>query len=220
MDVKNFRRNFFVGIFLSEFFRRNFFVRSFFVRRRSVVRSSVVRPSRYTFLGILLQRSEEARHSSRRMSESSCQKYWFYHLVGGTPNTAASDRSDRSRDRSIESIDSIDSIIFRSFEIFSNFRWRRRGSNGPKIIKIRAILAKKFGRTNSDEKNGGQGTGARHGRCGGKARVINGDSWGAKPPRPPPGGKARVTEFPEGGKPPQTPPRHHFKKFALQGQIF
>ena len=34
------------------------------------------------------------------------------------------------------------------------------------------------------------------------------------------GGKARVTEFPEGGKPPQTPPRHHFKKFALQGQIF
>ena len=34
------------------------------------------------------------------------------------------------------------------------------------------------------------------------------------------GGKARVTEIPEGGKPPQTPPRHHFKKFALQGQIF
>ena len=33
-------------------------------------------------------------------------------------------------------------------------------------------------------------------------------------------GKARVTEIPEGGKPPQTPPRHHFKKFALQGQIF
>ena len=55
--------------------------------------------------------------------------------------TGAVDRSDRSRDRSIESIDSIDSIIFRSFEIFSNFRWRRCDSNGPKIIKIRAILA-------------------------------------------------------------------------------
>ena len=109
--------------------------------------------------------------------------------------TAAVDRSDRSRDRSIESIDSIDSIIFRSFEIFSNFRWRRCDSNGPKIIKIRAILAKKhfgrkiFGRKNSDEKNGGQGTGARHGRCGGKARVINGDSWGAKPPTPPRGAR-------------------------------
>ena len=75
--------------------------------------------------------------------------------------TAAVDRSDRSRDRSIESIDSIDSIIFRSFEIFSNCSWRRCDSNGPKIIKIRAILAKKFGRINSDEKNGGQGTGAK-----------------------------------------------------------
>ena len=87
------------------------------------------------------------------------------------------------------------------------------------------IPTKKFRRKNLDEKkwtkkNWGQGTGARHGRCGGKARVINGDSWGAKPPRPPPGGKARVSEIPEGGKPPQTPPRHHFKKFALQGQIF
>ena len=99
-----------------------------------------------------------------------------------------------------------DMIIFRSFEFFSNFRWRRCDSNGPKIIKIRAILAKKFGRTNSDEKNGGQGTGARHGRCGGKARVIIGDSWGAKPPRTPPGGKARVTEFP-GGRSPPDPPR-------------
>ena len=39
-------------------------------------------------------------------------------------------------------------------------------------------------KTNLDEKNWGQGTGARHGRCGGKAWVINGDSWGAKPPRP------------------------------------
>ena len=43
------------------------------------------------------------------------------------------------------------------------------------------IPTKKF-RT---KKNWGQGTGARHGRCGGKARVINGDSWGAQPPRPP-----------------------------------
>ena len=54
---------------------------------------------------------------------------------------AASDRYDRSRDRSIDSIDSIDSIIFRSFEIFRNCSWRRCGSNGPKIVKIRAILA-------------------------------------------------------------------------------
>ena len=132
--------------------------------------------------------------------------------------TAAVDRSDRSRDRSIESIDSIDSIIFRSFEIFSNFRWRRCDSNGPKIIKIRAILAKKFGRTNSDKKNGGQGTGARHGRCGGKARVINGDSWGAKPPRPPPGGKARVTEIPGGASPPRPP--HDTISKNLPSQIF
>ena len=55
--------------------------------------------------------------------------------------TAAVDRSDRSRDRSIESIDSIDSIIFRSFEIFGNCSWRRCDSNGPKNVKIRAILA-------------------------------------------------------------------------------
>ena len=59
---------------------------------------------------------------------------------------------------------------------------------------------------NSDEKNSDEKKklGARHGRCGGKARVINGDSWGAKPPRPP-GGQGTG---------------HHFKKFALQGQIF
>ena len=55
--------------------------------------------------------------------------------------------------------------------------------------------------------------------CRGKARVTE-IPEGAKPPRPPQGGKAWVTEIPEGGKPPQTPPRHHFKKFALQGQIF
>ena len=68
------------------------------------------------------------------------------HSMGGALHgrhvcTAASDRSDRSRDRSIESIGSIDSIIFRSFKIFGNSSWRRCGSNGPKIIKIRAILA-------------------------------------------------------------------------------
>ena len=61
------------------------------------------------------------------------------------------------------------------------------------------IPTKKFRRKNSDEKiwtkkNWGQGTGARHGRCGGKARVINGDSWGAKPPRPP-GGARHGTPF-------------------------
>ena len=56
------------------------------------------------------------------------------------------------------------------------------------------IPTKKFRRKNSDEKiwtqkNWGQGTGARHGRCGGKAQVINGDSWGANPPRPPGGAR-------------------------------
>ena len=50
--------------------------------------------------------------------------------------------------------------------------------------------------------------------CGGKARVTE-IPEGAKPPRPPPGGKAQVTEIPEGGE--ETPPRHHFKKFVLQG---
>ena len=52
MDVKNFCRNFFVGIFSLEFFRRNFFVESFsseffssVVGPSSVVRPSSVRPS-------------------------------------------------------------------------------------------------------------------------------------------------------------------------------
>ena len=54
---------------------------------------------------------------------------------------AAINRYDRSINRPIESIDSIDSIIFRSFEVFGNCSWRRCGSNGPKIVKIRAILA-------------------------------------------------------------------------------
>ena len=73
--------------------------------------------------------------------------------------------------------------------------------------------------------------------CGGKAQVTeipegakppqtprgqgtgNGDSWGEAPQTPPRGAR-HITEIPEGGKPPQTPPRHHFKKFALQEQIF
>ena len=69
-----------------------------------------------------------------------CAHYNEFSVVR-PPTTAAVDRSDRSRDRSIESIGSIDSIIFRSFKIFGNSSWRRCGSNGPKIIKIRAILA-------------------------------------------------------------------------------
>ena len=98
-----------------------------------------------------------------------------------------------------------------------------------------AATEKNFRSKNSDEKNsdeknldekiwpkknGGQGTGARHGRCGGKARVINGDSWGAKPPRPPPGGKARVTEIPEGGKAPPDPPTTPFQKICPPGKFF
>ena len=56
------------------------------------------------------------------------------------------------------------------------------------------IPTKKFRRKNLDEKiptkkNWGQSPGARHGCCGGKAQVIIGDSWRAKPPRPPPGGQ-------------------------------
>ena len=90
-----------------------------------------------------------------------------------------------------------------------------RTDDGPTTDE--KIGRKKFGRKNSDEKirtkkNWGQGTGARHGRCGGKARVINGDSWGAKPPRPPPGGKARVTEIPEGCFAPADPPTTTFQK--------
>ena len=57
------------------------------------------------------------------------------------------------------------------------------------------IRTKKFGR----KKMGGKARGARHGRCGGKARVINGDSWGAKPPRPPQGARHRYG----GASPPQ-----------------
>ena len=87
------------------------------------------------------------------------------------------------------------------------------------------IPTKKFRRKNLDEKkwtkkNWGQGTGARHGRCGGKARVINGDSWGAKPPRPPPGGKARVTEIPGGASPPRPPHDTISKNLPFRGKFF
>ena len=101
--------------------------------------------------------------------------------------------------------------------IFSRSNYNNETTDDGRTDGVVIITKRTDGRT---KRNWGQGTGARHGRCGGKARVINGDSWGAKPPRPPPGGKARVTEIPGGAKPPQTPPRHHFKKFALQGQIF
>ena len=78
----------------------------------------------------------------RRLSCSCCPSLVLPFLaLQALFSTAAVDRSDRSRDRSIESIGSIDSIIFRSFKIFGNSSWRRCGSNGPKIIKIRAILA-------------------------------------------------------------------------------
>ena len=73
----------------------------------------------------------------------------------------------------------------------------------------------------------GQGTGNRDSWAGsalpdpsgGKARVME-IPEGAKPPRTPPGGQGTGNGDSWGGKPPQTPPRHHFKKFALQGQIF
>ena len=67
--------------------------------------------------------------------------------------------------------------------------------------------------------NWGQGTGARHGRCGGKARVTE-IPEGAKPPRPPPGGKARVTEIPEGGFAPPDPPTTPFQKICPSGANF
>ena len=57
------------------------------------------------------------------------------------------------------------------------------------------IRTKKFGR----KKNWGQGTGARHGRCG---------------------GKARVTEIPEGGKTPPDPPTTPFQKICPSGANF
>ena len=61
----------------------------------------------------------------------------------------------------------------------------KKNSDEKKITKKnfgrKKIQSKQF----SDEKK----LGARHGRCGGEARVINGDSWGAKPPRPPRGAR-------------------------------
>ena len=49
----------------------------------------------------------------------------------------------------------------------------------------------------------------------------NGDSWGAKPPRPPPGCKARVTEIPEGGKDPPDPPHDTISKnLPFRGKFF
>ena len=98
----------------------------------------------------------------------------------------------------------------------------RRTDDGPTTDEKNSdekIPTKKFRRKNSNEtiwtkKNWGQGTGARHGRCGGKARVINGDSWGAKPTRPPQGARHGQRRF-LGGQAPPAPPRHHFKKFAF-----
>ena len=54
--------------------------------------------------------------------------------------------------------------------------------------------------------------------CGGKARVT--EIPGGRSPPDPPWGQGTRNGDSWGGKPPQTPPRHHFKKFALQGQIF
>ena len=77
-------------------------------------------------------------------------------------------------------------------------KFDRQADDGPTTDEKNSddnIRTKKFGRKKNlvkkiwTKKNWGQGTGARHGRCGGKARVINGDSWGAKPPRPPRGAR-------------------------------
>ena len=95
----------------------------------------------------------------------------------------------------------------------------RRTDDGRKKFRRKnsdeKIPTKKFRRNNLDEKK----LGARH---GGKARPLRRQGTGnyrrflgGQAPQTPPGGKARLTEFPEGGKPPQTPPRHHFKKFAF-----
>ena len=54
--------------------------------------------------------------------------------------------------------------------------------------------------------------------CGGKARVT--EIPGGRSPPDPPGGQGTGNGDSRGALPPQTPPRHHFKKFALQGQIF
>ena len=59
---------------------------------------------------------------------------------------------------------------------------------------------------------------ARTSSCGGKARVT--EIPGGRSPPDPSWGQGTGNGDSWGGKPPQTPPRHHFKKFALQGQIF
>ena len=88
-------------------------------------------------------------------------------------------------------------ILFAFFEYFSHFSSAAAAPAAAatkKNVRSKNLDEKNSNEKNSDEKirtkkNGGQGTGARHGRCGGKARVINGDSWGAKPPRPPRGAR-------------------------------
>ena len=55
--------------------------------------------------------------------------------------------------------------------------------------------------------------GARHSRCGGKARVMEIPEGRSAPPDPP-GGKARETEIPEGGFAPPDPPTKKKKKMA------
>ena len=70
--------------------------------------------------------------------------------------------------------------------------------------------------TGAKWRKAGQSTGARHGRCGGKARVTE-FPRGRSPPDTPPGGQGTGMG---GASPPQTPPRQHFKKFALPGKFF
>ena len=181
---------------MSEFFRRNFFVRIFFVRRRSVVRPSVVRPSvrpygrpRYTpAVGTPLQDSDSAGASNvlhSLLQSMPCVKASanLHHCAGEVyPGKYTWTDGRRTNGRRTDD---------------GRKKFRQKNSN-------KKIPTTKIQRTNSDKKsptkkfsdekirtkkNWGQGTGARHGRCGGKARVINGDSWGAKPPRSPPGAR-------------------------------
>ena len=69
------------------------------------------------------------------------------------------------------------------------------------------------------EEQGGQGTGAGHGRCGGKARVTE-IPGGRIPPDTPQGGKARVKEIPEEGFAPPEPPTTTFQKIYPPGDFF
>ena len=82
---------------------------------------------------------------------------------------------------------------------------------------------KKSDEKNSDEKiptkkfrtkkNWGQGTGARHGRCGAKARVTEIPEEGFAPPDP-------LTEFPEGGEALPDSPTTTFQKICPPGKFF